>query len=47
MDGNQLTDFVPGVFDWKWTEHNEKDFDPNYIKRTIYNEVAKIELPPR
>lgn len=47
MDGNQLTDFVPGVFDWKWTEHNEKDFDPNYIKRTIYNEEAKIELPPR
>lgn len=47
MDGNQLTDYVPGIFDWKWTEIDEKDFPAYQIKRTIFNEEAKIELPPR
>lgn len=47
MDGNQLTDFVSGVFLWKWTEPDEKGYDPNYMKRTIFNKEAKIELPPR
>ena len=47
MDGKQLTDFVPGSFNWKWTDINEYDFDPCNIKRTIFNEVAKIKLPPR
>ena len=40
-NGNQLTDFVIGEFDWKWG-----DVDI-YPKRVIYNEEANIELPPR
>lgn len=47
MDGMQLTDFVQGFFCWKWTEPDEKGFDLNCMKRTIYNKEAKIELPPR
>ena len=47
MDGKQLTDFEPGVFYWKWTEIGENGFDPNHSKRTIFNEKAKIKLPPR
>lgn len=47
MDGKQLTDFVSGIFDWKWSEIDMKTCDPYYPKRTIYNEKAKIELPPR
>lgn len=45
MDGNQLTDFVNGQFDWKWG-----DFDPlkeYHPVRIIYNEEANIELAPR
>ena len=40
-NGKQLTDFVPSSFDWKWVE---SDF---YSKRIIFNEKAKVELPPR
>ena len=40
MDGQQLTDFVPGRFDWKWGK------DVVNSMRVIYNEEAKIELPP-
>lgn len=47
MDGKQLTDFVSGVFLWKWTEPDEKGFDPDFMKRTIYNKEARIEQPPR
>ena len=41
MDGQQLTDFVPGRFDWKWGK------DVVNSMRVIYNKEAKIELPPR
>ena len=45
MDGNQLTDFVIGKFDWKWGEIDTlKDYHP---QRIIFNEKANIELPPR
>lgn len=47
MDGNQLTDYVPGVFYWKWSELYECNYDSSTLKRTIFNEEAKIELPPR
>lgn len=47
MDGKQLTDYVSGVFCWRLTELDEKGFDINCMKRTIYNKDAKIELPPR
>lgn len=40
MDGNQLTEFVSGVFNWKWAENDL------YPKRIIFNEIANIELPP-
>lgn len=45
-EGNQLTEFVPGVFDWKWSEMEKGEIIP-LLRRTIYNEEAKIELPPR
>lgn len=41
MDGNQLTEYVSGVFNWKWAKNDQ------YPKRIIFNEIAKIELPPR
>ena len=45
MDGNQLTDFVKGEFDWKWAKIDMlKEYHP---KRIIFNEEANIELPPR
>lgn len=47
MDGKQLTDFVSGIFYWKWTEIDEYGFDLCNMKRTIFNEEAKIKLPPR
>lgn len=47
MDGKQLTDFVPGKFYWKWTKMNECGYDRNEMKRTIFNEEAKIKLLPR
>lgn len=47
MDGKQLTDFVTGFFCWKWTEPNMQGYDPRRMYRTIFNKVAKIELPPR
>lgn len=47
MDGNQLTEFVPGVFDWKWSGHDEYGYDSCDLKRTIFNKEAKIKLPPR
>lgn len=46
-EGNQLTDYVKGTFNWKWAPWNpSKDCD-DYNKRIIYNEEAGIELPPR
>ena len=45
-EGNQLTEFVPGVFDWKWSKMEKGEIIP-LLRRTIYNEEAKIELPPR
>ena len=46
MDGNQLTDYVEGRFNWRWAP-----YDPNKIRsetlRIIYNEEAGIELAPR
>ena len=46
MDGKQLTDFVRGVFDWKWAEEELNTLIPR-LRRTIYNEEANIVLPPR
>ena len=46
MDGKQLTDFVLGKFDWKWSEIERSNIIPD-LKRTVFNEEAKIELPPR
>lgn len=46
MDGKQLTDYVQGVFDWKWSEVDLNCISPCQ-KRIIYNEEAGIELPPR
>ena len=44
-EGNQLTDYVKGTFNWTpWNP--SKDCD-DYNKRIIYNEEAGIELPPR
>lgn len=44
-EGQQLTDFVKGDFDWKWAPFNPlKDKDE---LRIIFNEEAGIELKPR
>lgn len=45
-DGNQLTEFVKGTFDWKWAPYDSRKTD-SVNKRIIYNEQAGIELPPR
>lgn len=44
MDGKQLTDFVEGVFEWKWAPCNHLKSDPH--RRIIYNEEAGIKLSP-
>ena len=44
-NGQQLTDFVKGDFDWEWAPFNPlKDKDE---LRIIFNEEAGIELKPR
>lgn len=43
MDGKQLTEFVEGVFEWKWAPYKR----PGENLRIIYNEEAGIELEPR
>lgn len=40
MNGNQLTDYVKGKFDWKWGKLDSSS--PN--NRIIYNKEADIEL---
>lgn len=45
MDGYQLTEFVGGVFEWKWAPCNRLKSDPH--RRIIYNEEAGIKLSPR
>lgn len=44
MEGNQLTDYVPGSFNWRWSEIDPKNFDPYNPKRTIFNKEAKLKL---
>lgn len=45
MNGQPLTDFVQGDFDWKWAPNDPlKDIN---LHRIIYNEEAGIELKPR
>lgn len=41
MKGKQLTDYLPGSFDWKWAK------DDFCFKRIIFNEIAIIELSAR
>lgn len=45
MEGNQLTDFVPGQFHWEW-DTNIDNMNP-IPKRIIYNDEANIRLAPR
>ncbi len=45
MDGNQLTDFVEGVFDWEWAPSNL--LKPEPTRRIIYNKEAGIKLAPK
>lgn len=44
MDGKQLTEFVKGVFKWKWAPYNRLEAEN---QRIIYNEEAGIKLVTR
>lgn len=46
MNGNKLTDFVKGQFDWKWAPYDTIK-DRGGMMRIIYNEEDGIELAPR
>lgn len=46
MNGNKLTEFVKGQFDWKWAPYDPIK-DKGGMLRIIYNEEAGIELSPR